>query len=666
MGIVKTGGESIRSDDEGPEDFTLNMEKWMRGNEKWRKAGGQEGDEYEQEEGEAGHDVEEEEEEEKEKEEEVMDAISPDQEDFGEESEFVPLSTSTPATFGKTKKILQDRKETLENDTPRPPPLSRLNTELLQNKATEEVLEQISSLEAEVQRLRLESENDRLSNIATERQKNQVQAENDDMIAELLDIRNEVTKLQKQAKLADDALALERQNREDSRSKVGSLRAKFEPMAQELAIARSTADAEKQANEARIETLESKLLGLHDENAKQQREVETCQHAQSTELKSLKSELDVCKVEIKAYQQTLGQREENYSAVMTNLNKKIDITLASESKTAALKMELDHAHKQLTEIKRTVDGVEDENDCLRQENERQRKEIADLETSVDVKDALIKSAEIKISDLRDEISSIQAEKNAGTMEEGVREAEMEDLRKQHRTTLLDAKLAHDQQLKTLKTTISRAGDGMRKREARLQKGHQEELSSLKKEIIALKARHDCPPESPPPSDQELRNAIHMLATRLGEAKSNLASTRQALTSTKASLANTQTKMEDLRQRHQKVKDGFEEKWKAKCQERDGQWKKSLSRYRRDKEAEWEKKVEELKVERRKILRELLMAWGREEMGPAKEGEKQAYRYKYIKKVIGSDGEIKYVEKTPEEVARGCKSAEKASEEVVQV
>lgn len=48
------------------------------------------------------------------------------------------------------------------------------------------------------------------------------------------------------------------------------------------------------------------------------------------------------------------------------------------------------------------------------------------------------------------------------------------------------------------------------------------------------------------------------------------------------------------------------------------------------EPDWCRKIEMLVEERDRMANALMHAWGREEVGPAKEGERQAYRYKYVK------------------------------------
>ena len=492
--------DSINSEFDGPKDFTLNMEKWMRGSEKWRKAGGHEDNQSDDGDDEKGDNSEE----------EIGDENSQPAEESGEESEFVPLSTSTPAVFGKQMKVGEDRLKIPEKQIHQPPPLSRLNTETMQNRAAEEVFDQISALQAEVEKLRIENENSRLSKDALNQQYGHLQAENDEIKAELRNVRNDALNLQQEIKLSEKALALERKSREDAGTRVSSLRAKFDPVVQELAITRSTAESEKLAVDTRIATLDAKLQKLQTDNAEQQMDAQKTQNANVVKFQDLRSELDICKGEIKAFQQALNSRfnlREEDRAVARTAPKQTTASHGSESNTGVLKIKLSHANEQLTESRRVVETVEDENDRLTQENERLRMENTKLALEVEKKNAVAEAAESRVKDLSEEIDHIQAEKNAGSIEEGVREAEIDDLRQQHEANLFEVKSHHEKQLKVLKSALHRVGDGMRKRENRLQDSYQEQIATLKEEITTLQARPNPPADPSSPSTFDFRNTI---------------------------------------------------------------------------------------------------------------------------------------------------------------
>lgn len=585
MDAAENPAEPICSDGAGPPDFTINMEKWMRGTEIWMKAGVKKDEENNEDDDsdngpEAGNGN-----------------LNPQFEDeIGEESEFRPLNTSTPAVIGSRKISGEDDLKAAEKENRQAPLLSRLNTEMMQNQAAEEVFDQISALQAQVERLRTQDEENRLNNDILQQQCNDLQAEKDGIKIELRNTRSEALNLQKEMELSEKTLALERKSREDAGSRVGSLRAKFDPVVQELAIARSTAESEKLTSEAKISKFETKVQKLQEENAKQQSDAHRFQQAKIVEFQDLRSELDICKGEIKVYQQTLKSREEGQTIAMKALNQKVEAACASEGNVVVLKTDLDHANEQLTESQRVMNTVEDENDRLTQENDRQRKEITDLVSEIEKKNSHIDAAESKVKELKEEIEQIQAEKNAGSIEEGVREAEIDELRQQHDAKMSEVESAHAQQLKPFKTALVRAGDKMRQQEARLQKSHQEELTALKNQLQAHPATAD------DPTTQDLFTAVRLLSKKLTSANNDVLSLQQALTSSQTALAHQRQATECA-----------ERQWTAVWGERD---------------RAWQKRTDALRAEREVMVKALMVAWGREEMGPAAEGQKQLYRYRY--------------------------------------
>lgn len=615
--------EPVGSEGEGPKDFTINMEKWMRGAEKWRKAGGQEGMENgdgedenrDHSEGEMGNEH------------------PQHEEGIREESEFVPLSTSTPATFGK-RKIGEGELKLPEKEINQPPLPSRLNSEMMQNQVAEEVFDQISALQAEVERLRVEFENNAETLVDYIQH---LQAEIDEIKADQGKAKIKAGHLQEGLKLCEDARTLDRISSDDAASRVGLLDSKFDLVLQELAIARSTAESEKLAAETKISTLDAKVQKLQTDNAKQQTEVQKIQQAKAVEFQDLKSELDACKGEIKAYQQALQSREEDRPVPMANLNQ----TTAAhnpESNTTVLKLELGHANEQLAESRQAVETVEDENDRLTQENERQRMENRELISDIEKKNALINAAESKANDLTEEIDHIEAEKNAGSVAESVREAEIDalqqnhlaeidDLRQRHLAEIDDLRQHHEACINGLECALDRllkdSQKALRRTEYRLQSSHKGEIAALKEQITTLEARLKSSTEpTSSTSTLSLRNTNDLLST----ANQNLSTARQALTSTKASLAKAQRRIEKMQERQQQQQPPPPKDGKGSLDEKE-KWATVL----RERDVVWTRKMNALLEERETMAHELMLAWGREEMGPANEGEKQLYRYKYVRR-----------------------------------
>ena len=164
--------EQIDSEDDGPEDFTLNMGKWMRGTGPYQKGNAPTKD------------------------------VAKVNHEAGDESGFLPLNTSTPTPVRSRKATVEDAAPTpvrsreaivedtaeVESPTRLPTPkLPRLNTETEQERATEEVFDRISALQAEVERLRVENEERFTANKHLEEENAQMQADNQKLYTRLQD-----------------------------------------------------------------------------------------------------------------------------------------------------------------------------------------------------------------------------------------------------------------------------------------------------------------------------------------------------------------------------------------------------------------------------------------------------------------------------------------------
>ena len=168
----KREAEQLDSEDDGPEDFTLNMEKWMRGTGHFKQGEGPAKDEEN------------------------------DDHDAQEESEFLPQDSSTP-TPARSKCAsaekpaatpIRTRNATVEDaadvETPMrlpTPKLQRLNTETKQERAAEEVFDRIAALQAEVERLRDESEKRFAASKLLEAKNAQMQSDNQKLYTRLQD-----------------------------------------------------------------------------------------------------------------------------------------------------------------------------------------------------------------------------------------------------------------------------------------------------------------------------------------------------------------------------------------------------------------------------------------------------------------------------------------------
>ena len=688
----------IASEDEGPEDFTLNMEKWMRGNEMWRREGG--GDAEEGDRKDIGKNIQEEDEieksgdmEEEEREDEhdaEVDTEDDDEEgqyedrqgvgntrindDHADESEFEPLSTSMPGPLVSQKRTTQVDVGSADKVNLQTPPLSRLNTETLQNRAAEEVFDQISALQAEVEELRIGDQSNRYMNEMLKRAHVSDQEENGRLRTDLQNVQKVVMGLQEEKEAIEKALAREIKFREDAGSKVGSLRAKFEPVVQELAVVRSTADAEKKVAETKIATLEAKLLKSQMETTREQKDSKAVQDAKDVEINSLKSQfqdlkressscrqaieaqllasqreiakerkdfealqvtsqdeilhlkskLDRYQQEILSHQQALQEREEDHTFEITKLASKVEAAKDLESSLAVQKMDLDHAHDQLRETRRIVEAVEQENDRFTKENERQRKEVAEVKGLLAEKEMELRAAESTIDKLQDELAGHQAGKNGGTADAEAHKSALQDLQQQHQISIQELRTAHEKELKSLKSTILRASDGMRKREHRFEKSHREELAGLRQKIATLK-KPPAPSKPPFPDPAasadvtELRDAVRALSSRLAASSAALEGTRLALTESQDALAESRAQTAEIRASKKAFTQELEEKFAVAVETREKEWRRRIGVMFRDRE---------------KMSKALMCAWGREEVGDKgkeAEGGKQGYRYKFVQR-----------------------------------
>lgn len=404
------------SEYEGPKDFTLNLESWIRGSKKWPQGGiHAEDEEEEEEEGEQedGQHAEDEHEHQYEGQHDdkhpdeqgevntVLDAGNDSQDKMADESDFEPLGTSTPAPWAKQKSIglesgsstherilhatpepplstetIPDSDEKIadasesepqspsipttwanqqgtgytsanapqdknlearpgarldeetapntagrgtngclyepmgtytaaastnkcDNDSEaagstefgRPPPISRLNTEKIQNRAAEEVLDQISSLQAELEKLQLQDESNRYMNEMLKRAHVGDQEENGRLRADLRNVKEEAVKWQAQASALEKAVGMEQKARDDANAKVGSMQAKVELMARELEVVRSTAEAQKSAADGKITELQDKIRASQMNLVKELQEHKIRQDSSQSVMQDLRLEL---------------------------------------------------------------------------------------------------------------------------------------------------------------------------------------------------------------------------------------------------------------------------------------------------------------------------------------------------------------------------------------
>ncbi|KAL8830807.1 MAG: hypothetical protein Q9170_005562 [Blastenia crenularia] len=589
--------ERVSSRDDGPEDFTLRLGEWMRGIMPWKE--NQQPKHPEMDKGktndeDAGK---------------HRDALQEDHHEVQEEVEesyMLPIGTSTPA-FGNNRSAA--------------PVMSRMNTEAMQDYAAQEVFDQITALHAEVERLRLENENHLSTQCSVETAHLQQQHEYQMLRSQVDDLRSEAKRLQaSEFKASQKSLRLEQDLKRDG-SKVGSLRAKFEPLTQELEMVKLRAEADKKAAESTIDALKADLKASRDRATKVEAEQASAASASVSEVEALKNELQACRSKFES-------REEILKEQLQDKEEALDKLKDQKPSAAALLIatELEQVREELSEKRRMLQNVEDENELLTQENERQTETIANLQRALDGERLRISdSADAQIADLQAEIDGMQAQKTTDAISYSEHKSAIEKLQDDHFSATEALTTSHKKELHVLRSAIIKAGEGMKKREERLVAAHEKEASDLKKQLLTVQADLGTATARAPqqtvleddfPTVLELRSAIHVLNSRLS--------------STSQSLRESSTEADKYRlaaqQAYQKITT-----MKQENDDINREMDKRVEKVMDDREREWRRRIKVMFKERETMAKALMAAWGREECGAAGEGEKQKYRYRYVDK-----------------------------------
>ncbi|KAL8935663.1 MAG: hypothetical protein Q9211_004589, partial [Gyalolechia sp. 1 TL-2023] len=336
--------ERVSSRDEGPEDFTLRLGEWMRGTMPWKQS--QEpkhaetdmanaGDEDAHEAGGLPNDG--------------SDKHGEARDGEIEESYMLPIGTSTPA---------------FRQHRPAAPPLSRMNTEAVQDHAAQEVFDQISALHAEVERVRRENESLLSTQRTIEDAHFHQQKECRVLKSQVDDLKSEAKRLQaSEFKASQKALRLEQELKRDG-SKVGSLRAKFEPLTQELQNVKLRAEADQQVSESTIEGLRADLKTSRDQVTMMEADHKAAASTYASAMGALRNELQACRSKYESREEMLHEQLEDKEAALDKLKDQKPSAAA-----LLISTELEQSREQLSETQRTLRNIEEENEILTQENE---------------------------------------------------------------------------------------------------------------------------------------------------------------------------------------------------------------------------------------------------------------------------------------------------------
>ncbi|KAL9612694.1 MAG: hypothetical protein Q9167_002730 [Letrouitia subvulpina] len=591
--------EGVPSEDDGPEDFTLRMGEWMRGALPWSRA---------KERGEDDINANDHGEETLEPEQEDAIANMEDHTkqgaDYGlmgskqDESEFLPLGTSTPIHLIKKKHA---------SDVPW---LSRHDIEQRLNRASGEDSDRISELQHEVESLRVKNEKYESMQRSLEDACTQHEREFHALQNQLHDVKSEVQRLRdSEFKASQKKLRLEQELQREC-SKGSSLQSKLTSATQGLETTKLRSEADRQALESKIDSLQRELQIAQKDNSKQPPEKDSAQNLHIAEMNALRSELVACKADMESQKELFHARHQADVSSRENIRSEMDSAVnAAKAAASMYEIELDHAKEQLTETRRVLATVEQENDRLVRENGRQNDRIVEVKNLIDVRTAELKAARSNSRELENELSRVQSSFVGTSSNDRSESPNTEEVRAQY-----------EKEIKTLRSAIFKAGEGMQKREKRLSRAHQEEIALLNKQINSLRQQASSPPpQMTDPADPEgtvaeLRTAIRVLNNKLQRANATARSGYQEA-------AKARQELQEGKNMNEQVNKELEAMF-AKAME--------------DREREWRRRIKVVFKDRERIGKALLMAWGREECGKAGEGERQMYRYKYVNR----DGNIK--------------------------
>lgn len=562
-------GEEIPSDDEGPQDFTLNMEKWMRGNQAWNKR--QQVDVLS---------------EESVSERDAKDAIPDAQNEniIEEESVFEPLVASTPGR----RDIIERNNE--NGSRLQAPPLSRLNTEKLQDQAAEEVFERISALQAEVERMRLEDAKRQKVHQDLKRENEQLRYANEDM-------HYRVT--EKEQNLPQDFAT----------TKSSSPMSGSNSAAQEVVINKGEADSNNRKADAKIEELERHLQISSQEVQTLQEDLASKQKASNLALNILHNELEEERTVISTLRANSERLENETAALHETLAQKDEVIHSMLDDAVVARTDFDHAQEQSRESRRILETVEDENDRLIQENAKQAQDIKEIDDLLKTKATELQAAHTTIVKLRDAPNSVQptplAPANDGY---DTHKAALAEICQQHESALSYISSQHAKEMDKLRSLLKKASASMRKRELQSSRTHNYEPIDLQ-QIASIKPQMSTEPEQRENAlEPKLRSAIRVLSEKLESAKA-------AITKANTEAQAAQQRAEEIQQANETINAELEMRFEEAIEAR---------------EREWTKRVSLLLRERDKMGHVLLHGWGKEEMGHVEKGQRQAYKYRYVK------------------------------------
>jgi chromosome segregation ATPase len=408
--------------------------------------------------------------------------------------------------------------------------------------------------------------------------------------------------------------------------------------------------------ESRIQALQSQLDASRAEIASKDQELSQKADLESR-VQSLTAQLDSSRSDLTAKDQYLLSNIEEQERLEERLNTAQGRIEGLETTISTLRQQLAEAHRQSskarTDVERYEKDIEDANDRLEDARaeadrrvadvERKLAKMKDLKTEAETKfkeskslhESLIEDHEAQLEDVRSNaedavrkagalIEQERSEKKRLTKELKSKTIEVENLRSEGTRKAADEEDTSDDDAEGHSASLHRNGDVLAKdseienlrallrTQASAMKTLKSETASLRKAHSKLQTQSQSTTETSTSTTTTLATLhaeLHTLRHENSTLKSDAAARKEDVEAVNKAmderLAAMMTKV--LKERSRTV-----------VGKRDGQWVETIG-----------KKSDERELMGRLLMRE----WGKQEVGVAKEneGEKQGYRYKYVKR-----------------------------------
>ena len=663
--VAKKVVQEVGSEDEGPTDFTQNLEEWMMGKEVVRRDR-------------SGS---------------MKKARHADVEDLDGDSEFIPLNPSTSLPQNNLGHRLPEdtskRSQQLKNIPCKEGSGSTLptqrETDVARDKATEEVLDQISALQAEVIQRRAEVERYLEERDETERAKVRAEEETDKIRQELEVVMASKAHLEHDYKKAseqyeklkrehnkideqDDELTV---NLDDSLSRAYPYKTtmldeqlKVKDMITDTRIAVGKVElAKAQISEFKrlvcnafepstspessagvnthreaADTKIARLLRLPQPNHPQVLSSELNDEVPTDE--SVTEYLNDLLIDVlrdllplrsvrERFQELLAQLEsqvnenQKIAANVANLEDQILHANVKMSHLTSLTSDLETTRAHLSESRRLISDIECENDVLNKTISKQSRSLQEAQLVLSASKestAKLHEAEALTIALQADLKRIMAEnRHKGDSDDQTEQQPIARLMQQHQAELNALRSVCGEDFGELKQMLKGIIKDMHTQDVSGKSGRESEAVQLKEQISALIECHSKALSMFATKETELHEAARSMDKRVRKADEELARVRQELIATRSEVETQKEITRVVREINQEMDE-------------------KVANILKEREAVWSRRVQREKEEKEKRGKVLLNEWGKHEVGAGGgarevggEGRKQGYRYKFVKK-----------------------------------